>query len=206
MLSVIVRRSTFTIWSTIGIFQTRPGPRGGSSSRPKRNMTARSYSRRTRTKPSTTSILPLPPHRELEPVDCLDLDLFARHELRVVGRVRVPEGSVDEDEPGRAYLGTLADHRLHAGLDGQALRRESLSRRERPEDTYHEADADDQPGVDVIAGRLVLEQEREAEAERDQAAGREHAVRRRVEIDDEQGDAEQQEREPSPARSEHREP
>src|SRR5438552_1617895 len=40
-LSVIVRRSTFTSWSTIGIFQTSPGPRGGSSSRPKRNMTAR---------------------------------------------------------------------------------------------------------------------------------------------------------------------
>src|SRR5436190_17559296 len=116
MLSVIVRRSTFTIWSTIGIFQTRPGPRGGSSSRPKRNMTARSYSRKTRTKPSTTSILLLPPHREPEPVDCLDLDLLARHELRVVGGVRLPEGPVDEYEPRPADLGALADHRLDAGL------------------------------------------------------------------------------------------
>src|SRR5262249_8275125 len=174
MLSVIVRRSTFTIWSTIGIFQTSPGPRGGSSSRPKRNMTARSYSRKTRTKPSTTSILPLPPHREPEPVDRLDLDLLSCYELRVVGRVRLPEGAVDEDESRPAPRGTLADHRLHAGLHGQALCRERLSRYERPEDAYHEADPDDQPSVDVIAGRLVLEQESEAETERYEAAGREH--------------------------------
>jgi hypothetical protein len=31
-----------------------PGPRGGSSSRPNRKKTARSYSLKTRTKPSTT--------------------------------------------------------------------------------------------------------------------------------------------------------
>ena len=47
MLSVIVRRSTFTIRSTIGIRMKRPGPFGGSSSRPRRKTTPRSYSRAT---------------------------------------------------------------------------------------------------------------------------------------------------------------
>ena len=54
MFSVIVRRSTFTSWSTSGIFQTMPGPRGGVSRRPSRNMIPRSYSRMILTKPSMT--------------------------------------------------------------------------------------------------------------------------------------------------------
>ena len=41
----IVRRLTFTILSTNGISRTRPGPLAAIS-RPSRNMTARSYSRR----------------------------------------------------------------------------------------------------------------------------------------------------------------
>ena len=49
MFSVIVRRSTFTIRSTIGIRMNRPGPFGGSSSRPRRKTTPRSYSRATLT-------------------------------------------------------------------------------------------------------------------------------------------------------------
>src|SRR6266481_2314299 len=49
MLSVIVRRSTFTIRSTIGMRKTTPGP-FGSSSRPSRNTTPRWYSRRIRMK------------------------------------------------------------------------------------------------------------------------------------------------------------
>ncbi len=47
-LRVIVRRSTFTSWSTTGILRKSPGPFGGSSRRPSRNMTPRSYSRATR--------------------------------------------------------------------------------------------------------------------------------------------------------------
>ncbi len=49
MFSVIVRRSTRTIRSTTGISRNRPGPFGGSSSRPRRNTTPRSYSRATLT-------------------------------------------------------------------------------------------------------------------------------------------------------------
>ena len=47
MFSVIVRRSTFTIRSTIGIRRKRPGPFGSGSSRPSRKTMPRSYSRAT---------------------------------------------------------------------------------------------------------------------------------------------------------------
>ena len=46
-LSVTVRRSTRTIWSTIGIRKRRPGPLSAIS-RPSRKTTPRSYSRRIR--------------------------------------------------------------------------------------------------------------------------------------------------------------
>ena len=49
MFSVIVRRSTRTIRSMIGISRNSPGPFGGSSSRPRRKTTPRSYSRATLT-------------------------------------------------------------------------------------------------------------------------------------------------------------
>ena len=47
MFSVIVRRSTLTIRSTIGISRKRPGPFGAGSSRPSRKTMPRSYSRAT---------------------------------------------------------------------------------------------------------------------------------------------------------------
>src|SRR5690242_5030699 len=47
MFKVIVRRSTFTIRSTTGISRKRPGPFGSGSSRPRRKMIPRSYSRAT---------------------------------------------------------------------------------------------------------------------------------------------------------------
>ena len=49
MFSVIVRRSTLTIRSTIGISRKRPGPFGSGSRRPSRKMMPRSYSRATLT-------------------------------------------------------------------------------------------------------------------------------------------------------------
>src|SRR5439155_17731607 len=55
MLSVIVRRSTLTIRSTIGISRKRPGPFGSGSSRPSRKMIPRSYSRATLTAASRKS-------------------------------------------------------------------------------------------------------------------------------------------------------
>src|SRR5712692_8337463 len=47
MFSVIVRRSTLTIRSMIGISRKRPGPFGSGSRRPSRKMMPRSYSRAT---------------------------------------------------------------------------------------------------------------------------------------------------------------
>src|SRR4051794_40610183 len=47
MLRVIVRRSTLTIRSTIGISRNRPGPFGSAISRPSRKTIPRSYSRAT---------------------------------------------------------------------------------------------------------------------------------------------------------------
>ena len=52
--SVTVRRSTRTIWSTIGIRNRRPGPLRAIS-RPSRKTTPRSYSRRIRTEAARTS-------------------------------------------------------------------------------------------------------------------------------------------------------
>src|SRR5947208_5856745 len=49
MLSVIVRRSTFTIRSTIGMRRKRPGPFGSAKRRPSRKTMPRSYSRATLT-------------------------------------------------------------------------------------------------------------------------------------------------------------
>src|SRR5690348_14838137 len=165
MLSVIVRRSTFTSWSTIGIFQTSPGPRGGSSRRPQRKKTARSYSLKTRTNPSTTSILPLPAYREPEAVHGLDLDALARDEVGVVGGLRLPEGPVDEDEAGGAHLASLPDHRLHAGLHRLPSRRERLPGGEDPEGADGAAYPEHEPLVDAVRRGLVLEEQREPEAE-----------------------------------------
>jgi hypothetical protein len=47
IVSVIVRRSTFTIRSITGMRRKRPGPFGSGSSRPRRKITPRSYSRAT---------------------------------------------------------------------------------------------------------------------------------------------------------------
>src|SRR6478672_6614909 len=49
MFSVIVRRSTLTIRSTIGISRKRPGPFGSGRRRPRRKMIPRSYSLATLT-------------------------------------------------------------------------------------------------------------------------------------------------------------
>src|SRR5438270_5437476 len=126
MFNVIVRRSTFTIWSTNGIFQTTPGPRV-SSRRPRRNITPRSYSRMIRTKPSTTATLSL--HGQFEPLDVFDLDFLAGDELGVVLGPRLPQLTVDEYEAGRPHFASLADDRLWADGHWPPPRGESLAER-----------------------------------------------------------------------------
>src|SRR5436190_19992508 len=118
MFSVIVRRSTLTIRSTIGISRNRPGPFGSASSRPRRKMIPRSYSRATliaeikksTTRKSrmatriraaaTTAILlghGLDDERELR-ADARHAHPLARPERLAVGRPRAPELALDEDQ------------------------------------------------------------------------------------------------------------
>ena len=121
-VSVTVRRLTRTIRSIVGISRISPGPRW-SISRPSRNTTPRSYSRRTRIEaatpvsPITSStartmmiaviIGPAPTprraHRKRQPVQVLDDDRIARVQivgLAIVVRVAcAPERAVDEHLP-----------------------------------------------------------------------------------------------------------
>src|SRR3954453_13205650 len=110
MLSVIVRRSTLTIRSTTGIRMKSPGPFGSGSSRPRRKTMPRSYSRATliaeirnsRSRKRTTTIATNPAamtelsHRQLEPVDRLDLHVVAGNEIAAVGAPRAPQLARDE--------------------------------------------------------------------------------------------------------------
>src|SRR5262245_46477643 len=105
--SVIVRRSTLTIRSMIGIRRKTPGPFGSGSRRPRRKMTPRSYSRATliaavrkrmtRTATAATTIsavttwilrdrlaLGLVLHRKCEAIDTDDADLVAGSERPLV--------------------------------------------------------------------------------------------------------------------------
>src|SRR6478672_6308613 len=124
MFSVIVRRSTLTMRSTIGMRMKSPGPFGSGSSRPRRKMMPRSYSRATliaenrnsttmkrtttkmtRTADTTRTLL----HRELEALDGFDPDVLARHEVAAVGAMRAPELALDEDLARRPHDGVGAD-------------------------------------------------------------------------------------------------
>src|ERR1700756_1783995 len=111
MFSVIVRRSTLTMRSTIGISRKSPGPFGSGSRRPRRKTMPRSYSRATliaeirkRTIRKTTTASATSPaamaelsHCQLEPVDTFDLNVVTGDELRTVGAPRAPQLAVDED-------------------------------------------------------------------------------------------------------------
>src|SRR2546421_6906267 len=114
MFRVIVRRSTRTIRSTIGIRRKRPGPLGSGSNRPRRKTIPRSYSRatliaairnssrrktRTATRPRTTVIAPIlrRPDAQHEPVDLLDPDAVARSQRRAVDAARPPELAPNRD-------------------------------------------------------------------------------------------------------------
>src|SRR5579862_2238445 len=111
MLSVIVRRSTFTIRSTTGMRKTTPGP-FCSSRRPRRKTTPRSYSRRILTKNMFGFLSAFGGDGEFESVQCVHLHVLAGEELCSVAGVRVPELAVDEDEPVLAGIAAHADQRL----------------------------------------------------------------------------------------------
>src|SRR6266480_5784721 len=176
MLSVIVRRSTLTIRSTIGIRRKRPGPFGGSSSRPRRNTTPRSYSRatliaeirksRTRktrnaTRPRTTPISAIlrRPDAQDEPVHVLDPDVVARPERRAVEAARAPELPADGDEAVISDLGRRTYELVHADRDRPAPHLDRLRERERPEAAEDDRDGEEQRQRDVVARRRDVEEQ-----------------------------------------------
>src|SRR5438270_2057922 len=147
MLSVIVRRSTFTMRSTTGISRKRPGPFGSGNSRPSRNTIPRSYSRATliaeirkrttrksrTTMPTSTTAMTEISHRELEPVHRLDFDVLAGYELAAVRAPGTPELSLDENLPRRANDRLRADDTQRPDAHRPAPHLHRLRERERPE-------------------------------------------------------------------------
>src|SRR3954465_3220056 len=153
MFSVIVRRSTFTIRSTIGISRNRPGPFGSASNRPSRKMIPRSYSRATliaetrkritrksriatRINAAATGRILLGDrfHDERQlGADARDAHALARPERLLTGRLRAPELALHEDQVVAAGLAELADHRLGADLYRAAAHLYRLRQREHPD-------------------------------------------------------------------------
>src|SRR5947207_10030043 len=182
MVSVIVRRSTLTIRSTIGIRMKRPGPFGSGKSRPRRKTIPRSYSRATliaeirnrttrkTTTPSATSPAAMrgslrhrggfaqPPHGELEAVDRLDAHAAARNELAALGVVGAPELAEHEDLARRAHDALGADDAYRPDGDGPAADRDRLREREGPEEPERPGDDQHEREGRVVRRRRVVEQ------------------------------------------------
>src|SRR5262245_51919445 len=149
MFSVIVRRSTLTIRSTIGIRKNSPGPFGSASRRPSRKTMARSYSRATLSAPirnstttsrTTTSAMTAAVMGrsysdgmdvKRQPVEVVDLHALAGAQR--LGGPGLPELAVDEHEPA------VADDALHPddvpgpGQHGRPPHRDRLRDRPGPE-------------------------------------------------------------------------
>src|SRR5689334_14133586 len=166
MLSVIVRRSTLTIRSTIGMRKTTPGPFCGSR-RPRRKTTPRSYSRRILTKSMVGFLSAFGGDGQFESVQCVHLDALAGEQLCSIAGVRVPELAVDEDEPVLADIAVLADERLRPCCHRSSAGGDALAGDERPEGGDCKADADDEAGIDPIGRWCVAEEQRQADAEAD---------------------------------------
>src|SRR4051812_4453152 len=226
MFSVIVRRSTFTIRSTIGISRNRPGPFGSASSRPSRKTIPRSYSRATliaetrkritrksriatRINAAATGGILLGDrfHDERQlGADTRDAHPLARPERLLTGRLRAPELALHEDQVVAAGLAELADHRLGPNLYRAAAHLYRLRQREHPDQAEDDRERGQERRVHVVVRRRrVVEEQQRADHEADQACDRERTVGDHVRVDHEQPDAEQQQREPGPADRQHRE-
>src|SRR5581483_6710255 len=220
MFRVIVRRSTRTIRSTIGISRKRPGPFGSGYSRPRRKTIARSYSRTTlialiakiRTRKTTMTSATMAPviaatllrrHGESKPLDAVDADALTRVQRRL--RPRTPELAADEHEPALAHDALHADDLLRPDRDRSSAHGDGLRHRERPEAAEQRRHQHDQPVVRVVRRARVVEQRGEPEGKRHQPRQRERAVRHHMRADDESRGAEQHEDQAAPRERQHRE-
>src|SRR5215208_2516970 len=219
MLSVIVRRSTFTIRSTIGIRRKRPGPFGSGSSRPRRNTIPRSYSRATliadtrksTTKKSRTAAMIRTATAptldgvdgEGETVDVVDAHALPRRE-RGLG-ARAPELAVDEDEPRVAHDPLHAHDLLRPDGHRPPAYLHRLRQRERPEPAQHRRHRHDERDRRLVGCGRLVEERAQADRQRDQPRDGERAVADDVRLEHEQPDPEQDEREARPREREHRE-
>src|SRR5215213_7655767 len=216
MLSVIVRRSTFTIRSMIGISRKSPGPLGCASRRPSRKMMPRSYSRatlialsrnRTRRNAKTRTMTSAAVMRVLSGglgrsygfvhrgdvehegrTDGVDADRGPRSERRVVGRARPPQLAVYEHEAVAAHDARGADKHVRADAHGRLLHLHGLRDRERPGEAERGRDADHERQVHVVRRGSVTEQHECADGEAGDAGERQGAVARDVDVNHEQRD------------------
>ena len=219
MLSVIVRRSTRTIRSTIGIRKIRPGPLGSATRRPSRKTMPRSYSR------STFDGRDHVQHEEED--DDREDDQERRSRL---DPMHVEGQAVSVRRPGPA----CRDRAARSSGPARARRARTRSRRcARPPPwptmssgpTAHRsasaaialaiANAQKPPINDrqrdhewnrrVVRRRRLVEERDQADRDRDEAREGQRAVRRDVRVDHEQGDTEQHEDQPAPRDRQHRE-
>src|SRR6476646_6304660 len=224
MFSVIVRRSTLTIRSTIGIRRNRPGPFGSASSRPRRKMIPRSYSRATliaANRKSTTRKSRIATRIRAAAIDGIlladrfdderqlgsdarDSHALARPQRLVAGRLRAPELAVDEDQVVPAGFADLTDHRLRPDRDRASAHLHRLRQREHPDRAQPKREGGQQRRVAVVVRRgRVVEEQQGADHEADQARDRQRAVGDHVRVDHQEPDAEEQEREAGPADRQH---
>src|ERR1700681_4303137 len=207
--NVTTLRSILTIRSTIGISRMTPGPLARSS-RPSRNTTPRSYSRVIRTAAdsnaklatmttiATGSAVPISSflprrvgcaHVEQEPADAHHADRLAGRDGGARG-FGFPQLAQQEYHPLRRQLGARrserADQRLAAGLNPPALRAHARADRKREERRRQRADRHDEREGDAQERLVLARQQQRAEDERRDAAGREHAVARHLDVGDEQ--------------------
>ncbi len=200
---MIVRRSTLTIRSTIGISKKRPGPFGSGKSRPSRKTMPRSYSRATliaaieeehdqeedddagrsrrqsRVDPTPVSGCQSGCTRRRQPLERVDHDALARARA---ARPRLPARARRARARARPRCTTpcMPDDLLRADADRRAVARRPPCRSRSPSRRRGATVSVTTSGIEVWYGAGAFGKSvGEAEPHRDEPAERQHAVGRR---------------------------